>query len=158
MAKQYVVVVCLLVGLLFFDLGLEAQPRDALKSFISLLEAWKIGTVEVFGIPRAAETPQRMTPAALNESWSYKTTIREFNIFSRDDLLKTLKGAVISPGEGPLDMRWGVVFRSKQGEVPYLHLYFDSRGTRGYINDTPVRFNDGFSTGVMHAITLSTGP
>jgi hypothetical protein len=99
--------------------------------------------IEIYYIPHDIETPVALTPANLEQSFSYRVTLERSGVDQIADKLARLadQTKAFKSTQSP-EPRLGIAFYGK-GEVRLISLYFSGPDCKsGFINETPAQVSD----------------
>jgi hypothetical protein len=114
-----------------------------LRSLAASVTNGTVSKIEMLQIPPDIETRIGITPEMLEKQAYYKLTFQQLRgspLFSK--LAAAMKSVSVSPRAEGADLRWGVFFYSDEGKRVGA-IYFNARGTRGYVDETSVSFTGG---------------
>lgn len=136
--------VCLTVLLGYVQGGQAVPPNKEqaqVASILTALNSDKVSRIEILQIPPRILYRTRVTPEVLEKDYYFKLTMRyvhDSDQFGR--LVSGLKSMSVEPRSKPADLRWGVVFYSRD-DTRIGALYFDQTGKDGAVDGTPVSFD-----------------
>src|SRR4029077_1911094 len=114
---------------------------DALSLAVSQGE---VGRVEILHLPSNIETRAAITPQALEDIYETKLVIRNVAESAlRVRMSEALRKTTIQPRDYIPDLRWGVIFYSRQ-DARIAAVYFDKSGRVGAVNDAAASFQGAF--------------
>jgi len=120
-------------------------PAQACADVISVaIDRGDLGRVEVLRVRPDIETRAAITPDALERIYDTKLVIRNIaELPLRSKMIEAFKGSSIQPRDYIADLRWGVIFYSRN-DVRIGAIYFDRSGRSGAVNDAGASFGGGF--------------
>jgi len=111
---------------------------DAISAALSRGE---VGRVELLRVPPNLETRAAITPEALERIYYTKLVIRNIaEMPLRRQMIEALKSTSIHPRDYIADVRWGLIFYSRE-DVRIGAIYFDRSGRNGAVNDAGATFH-----------------
>jgi hypothetical protein len=148
-SKHIVPLVALGMVLFVFAKTMNSSQEPAslvemrLHSLAASVTNGSVSKIEMLQIPPDIETRIGITPEMLEKQAYYKLTFQQVRgspLFSK--LASAMKSASVSPRAEGADLRWGIFFYSDEGKRVGA-IYFNARGTRGYVDETSVSFTGG---------------
>jgi hypothetical protein len=121
------------------------NPAQAYLQAISMaFSKDQIGKIEILQIPPRILMRGRITPEMLEKQYHNKLIIRDIAATAyQSKLIATFKMVSAQPRAESADVRWGVIFYSRD-ETRLGAVYFDQSGRYGSVNDMPVSFRGEF--------------
>ena len=144
-----------LLGMVIFLVSLAGQAQNSntrakcsaqecVKAISLALSRGEVGRVEILRVPPNLETRSAISPGVLEQVYDTKLVIRNIaEMPLRSKLIEAFKGSSVQPRGYIADLRWGVIFYSRE-DVRIGAIYFDRSGRNGAVNAAGVSFQGGF--------------
>ncbi len=118
----------------------ENSAEIRLRELARSLTTGSVSKVEVLEMPPEIETRVAITPEMMQKQFYCKLEfVQERGSPLLLKLAAAMKDASANPQAKRADLRWGVLFYSDEGKRLGA-IYFDARGSHGYVDGTPVEF------------------
>jgi hypothetical protein len=122
----------------------ENPPQTYVQAISNALTQDQIEKVEVLQIPGRILMRAQVNPEALEAQYHNKLIIRNIAATAyRSRLIESFKTILVRPRNETADLRWGVIFYSKEGRRIGA-LYLDTSGRYGEVNGIPVEVRGAF--------------
>jgi hypothetical protein len=120
--------------------------RADVDAISAALDRGEVKRVEILRVPADLETRAAINPKTLERIYYTKLVIRNITEMPfTDKMIEAFRGTSIEPRDYIADLRWGVVFYSRE-EVRLGAIYFDRSGRYGAVNEAGASFKGSFFT------------
>jgi hypothetical protein len=124
--------------------GSDTPEQTRINGLLRALGKGGIGKVEILQIPASVLTRARITPDMLERQYYTRVEIRDITQTTYyNDLLDAFKTLSVQPATDTSDLRWGVIFHSRNGGRVGA-VYFNKQGLSGSVDNLPVSFRGDF--------------
>ena len=126
------------------DAKTEKPPQVYLQTISMALGKDQIGKVEILQIPPRILVRAQVSPEALEKQYHNKLVIRDIAATAyRSKVVDIFKTVSVQPRKDTADLRWGVIFYSRD-DTRVGAVYFDQSGHYGAVDNKPVSFQGDF--------------
>src|SRR5260370_37708756 len=123
---------------------LKCSAQECVDAISLALSRGEVGRVEILRVPPNLETRAAISPAVLENIYDTKLVIRNIaEMALRSKMIEAFKGSSVQPRDYIADLRWGVIFYSRE-DVRIGAIYFDRSGRNGAVNESGTSFQGGF--------------
>lgn len=122
----------------------ENPPQKDVQSISAALAQDQVEKVEILQIPPRILTRAQVSAEILETHYHNKLIIRDITASAfRSKMIDILKGVSVQSRREMADLRWGVIFYSRDGKRIGA-LYYERSGRYGAVNGVPVEFQGDF--------------